>query len=72
MQPALERVAGQQQQGSKGNTDDDDSPVPDAAGDAGAGREPCAGGAGQPVHLQLMLARTITPAPRKPMPVRMP
>ena len=35
---------------------DHDPPLPDAAGDADAGREPGAGGAGEPVNPEMMLA----------------
>src|ERR1700730_5568821 len=55
MPPMLEPAAGAQHCDCDHQGDRDDHPLPDAAGDADARREPGAGGAGEPANPKMML-----------------
>src|SRR5260370_39891180 len=55
MQPMLEPAADDQERERDHKGGRDDQPLPDAAGDADARREPGAGGAGEPANPKMML-----------------
>src|SRR5713101_6312827 len=55
MQPMLEPAADDQERERDHKGDRDDQPLPDAAGDADAGREPGTGGGGEPANPKMML-----------------
>lgn len=54
MEPTLEPAADDQQRERDRKRDHDDPPLPDAAGDANARREPGRGSAGEPANPEVM------------------
>ena len=54
MQPVLEPPADGEKYQRDGEGNEDDPPLPDFAGNADAGREPGAGGAGEPANPEMM------------------